>query len=64
MRGQIRAKTIRPLQDFLRRETASGFLLLVAAALGLAIANSPLGDGYFKLLDTYLIDVSFDLWGA
>ena len=64
MRGQIRAKTIRPLQDFLRRETASGFLLLVAAALGLAIANSPLGDGYFKLLDTYLIDVSFDLWGT
>ena len=64
MRGQIRAKTIRPLQDFLRRETASAFLLLVAAALGLAIANSPLGDGYFKLLDTYLIDVSFDLWGT
>jgi NhaA family Na+:H+ antiporter len=64
MRGRIRAKTIRPLQDFLHRETASGFLLLAAAALGLAIANSPLGDGYLKLLDTYLIDVSFDLWGA
>ena len=64
MRGQIRAKTIRPLQDFLRRETASGLLLLAAAAFGLAIANSPLGDGYFKLLDTYLIDVSFDLWGT
>jgi Na+:H+ antiporter, NhaA family len=64
MRGQIRAKTIRPLQDFLQRETSSGFLLLAAAAFGLAIANSPLGDGYFKLLDRYLIDLNFDIWGA
>ena len=64
MRDRIRAKTIRPLQDFLQRETSSGFLLLAAAAFGLAIANSSLGDGYFKLLDTYLIDVSFDLWGT
>jgi Na+:H+ antiporter, NhaA family len=64
MRERFRAKTIRPLQDFLHRETSSGFLLLAAATLGLAIANSSLGDGYFKFLDTYLIDVSFDLWGA
>ena len=64
MRDRIRATAIRPLQDFLHRETSSGFLLLAAAAFGLAIANSSLGDGYFKLLDTYLIDVSFDLWGT
>ena len=64
MRDRIRAKTIRPLQDFLQRETSSGFLLLAAAAFGLAIANSPLGDGYFKLLDRYLIDLNFDIWGA
>ena len=63
MRDRIRAKTIRPLQDFLDRETSSGFLLLAAAALGLAIANSPLGDGYFNLLDRYLIDLNFDFWG-
>ena len=64
MRDRIRAKTIRPLQDFLHRETSSGFLLLAAAALGLAIANSPLGDGYFNLLDRYLIDLNFDIWGT
>ena len=64
MRDRIRAKTIRPLQDFLQRETSSGFLLLAAAAFGLAIANSPLGDSYFNLLDRYLIDLNFDIWGA
>ena len=64
MRERIRAKTIRPLQDFLHRETSSGFLLLVAAALGLAIANSPLGGSYFNLLDRYPIDLNFDIWGA
>lgn len=64
MRDRIRAKTIRPLQDFLQRETSSGFLLLAAAAFGLAIANSSLGDGYFNLLDRYLIDLNFDIWGA
>jgi NhaA family Na+:H+ antiporter len=64
MRDRIRAKTIRPLQDFLHRETSSGFLLLAAAAFGLAIANSPLGDSYFNLLDRYLIDLNFDIWGA
>ncbi len=64
MRDRIRAKTIRPLQDFLHRETSSGFLLLAAAVLGLAIANSPLGDSYFKLLDSYLIDLNFDIWGT
>jgi NhaA family Na+:H+ antiporter len=63
MRDRIRAKAIRPLQDFLHRETSSGFLLLAAAALGLAIANSPLRDGYFNLLDRYLIDLNFDIWG-
>jgi NhaA family Na+:H+ antiporter len=63
MRDRIKAVTIRPLQDFLHRETSSGILLLVAAVIGLVVANSPLADGYFKLLERYLIDINFDLWG-
>ena len=42
---------ISPLKDFLGRESASGMLVLVAAALGLITANSPLSDRYFSVLD-------------
>lgn len=44
-------RRLSPLHDFLQRESAGGLLLLGAAALGLAVANSPLSDGYFNLLD-------------
>lgn len=40
-----------PLRDFLERESSSGILLLSAAALGLLVANSPLADRYFQILD-------------
>lgn len=40
-----------PFRDFLERESSSGILLLGAAALGLLIANSPLADQYFRVLD-------------
>jgi len=57
---------ISPLRDFLGRESTSGLLVLVAAALGLITANSPLSDRYFSVLDFnitvgsewYLIDFS------
>ena len=39
------------LNDFLHRESAGGILLLIAAALGLLAANSPLSNLYFKALD-------------
>jgi len=42
---------ISPLRDFLGRESTSGLLVLVAAALGLITANSPLSDEYFSFLD-------------
>ena len=41
---------IRPLRDFLHRESSSGVLILVAALLGLMFANSPLSDYYFGTL--------------
>ncbi len=44
-------QVIAPLRDFLHRETASGILILLASAVGLAIANSPISDRYFSLLD-------------
>jgi NhaA family Na+:H+ antiporter len=57
---------ISPLRDFLGRESTSGLLVLVAAALGLITANSPLSERYFSVLDFnitvgsewYLIDLS------
>ena len=42
---------ISPLRDFLGRESTSGMLVLLAAALGLLTANSPLSDEYFSSLD-------------
>ena len=44
-------RIIAPLRDFLRRESASGVLLVLAALAGLAIANSPLSSTYFSTLD-------------
>ena len=57
---------ISPLRDFLGRESTGGLLVLVAAALGLITANSPLSNRYFSTLETqiaigsdwYLIDLT------
>ena len=59
-------RRIAPLRDFLNRESTSGLLILVASALGLITANSPLSDNYFSTLDFklsfgadwYLIELS------
>ena len=59
-------RVIAPLRDFLHRESASGVLILLAAALGLLVANSPLSDSYFNALearfrigtDPILVDLS------
>jgi NhaA family Na+:H+ antiporter len=59
-------RRIAPLRDFLNRESTSGLLILVASALGLITANSPLSGNYFSTLDFklslgadwYLIELS------
>jgi NhaA family Na+:H+ antiporter len=56
--------------DFMRLETASGILLLVATIIAMLVANSPLSDIYNALLDTTVavqvgalaIDKPFLLW--
>jgi NhaA family Na+:H+ antiporter len=45
-------RILRPLQEFLSTATASGTLLLVAALLALAWANSPWGDAYERFWRT------------
>ena len=39
------------VREVLKNESASGSLILIASALGLIVANSPLSDTYFKVLD-------------
>jgi len=46
------------LKDFLKQESAGGIVLMVAAALALVVANSPLAPYYFDTLSTKL-NVSF-----
>ncbi|MGR4865002.1 Na+/H+ antiporter NhaA [Caulobacter sp. LARHSG274] len=57
--------TVRPLsalRAFLRSESAGGLLLMGAAALALAVANSPLADGYFHALHVKLAGLSLAHW--
>ena len=44
-------RSIRPLRDFLHRESSSGVLILIASALGLITANSPIASTYFSFLE-------------
>ena len=48
------AKRKSALRDFLDNESSSGIVILVAAALGLLIANSPLSTTYFETLDIHI----------
>lgn len=53
-------RQISPLAEFLHKESSSGLFLVLAACLGLVVANSPLSTYYFDLLAiTFTVDVSF-----
>ena len=43
-------RRISPLKEFLHKESSSGALLILAAAIGLIAANSPVADHYFDFL--------------
>jgi NhaA family Na+:H+ antiporter len=42
------------IERILQRETAGGLIIVGAAVIAVILANSPLGDSYFRLRDTYL----------
>ncbi|TDC09785.1 Na+/H+ antiporter NhaA [Streptomyces sp. 8K308] len=44
----------RSVAEFLRLEVTGGLALIIAAAIALALANSPISDGYFSLRDHHL----------
>jgi NhaA family Na+:H+ antiporter len=46
---------ISPLRDFLNRESTGGLLILIASIMGIIVANSPLSERYFSILDFHLI---------
>nr|WP_137678213.1 Na+/H+ antiporter NhaA [Parerythrobacter lutipelagi] len=58
------------LKDFLQKESAGGIVLIIAAALALAVANSPLASAYADILGipvvagigSFVIDKPMLLW--
>ena len=52
----------RALHSLLESESGSGIVLIVAAALALLIANSPLAPEYFGALDAYVGPLSVLHW--
>ncbi|MBZ9843889.1 Na+/H+ antiporter NhaA [Mesorhizobium sp. CA5] len=50
------------LREFLDGEAAGGIILMVAAALALIVANSPLAETYFAVLHAYLGPLSVSHW--
>lgn len=56
------AKALAYLNRFCAAEAAGGVVLMVAAAIALIVANSPLADGYFASLYWYVGGLSLGHW--
>ncbi|GAA4250877.1 Na+/H+ antiporter NhaA [Azospirillum formosense] len=50
------------IREFMSNEASGGILLMVAAALALVVANSPLSTAYFDTLHTYVLGLSIGHW--
>ncbi|MFZ3463330.1 Na+/H+ antiporter NhaA [Vibrio harveyi] len=50
------------IRDFFKMESAGGILLVIAAAIAMTIANSPLGESYQAMLHTYVFGMSVSHW--
>ncbi|HAS61801.1 MAG TPA: Na+/H+ antiporter NhaA [Vibrio sp.] len=50
------------IRDFFKLESAGGVLLVIAAAIAMIIANSPLNEIYQAFLHTYVFGMSISHW--
>ncbi len=50
------------IRDFFKMESAGGILLVIAAAVAMTIANTPLNDAYQGFLHTYILGMSVSHW--
>ena len=48
------ARVLHPIQEFIHNSASGGVVLMIAAVVALAIANSPLAGAYDALLDTHI----------
>ena len=61
-RTSVVGKLVMPVQEFIQTESSSGIILITAAVVAFAWANSPWAASYFALLDVRF-GVSFAAWG-
>ncbi|MER9300088.1 Na+/H+ antiporter NhaA [Mesorhizobium sp. M0621] len=58
----LKQRPVSVFREFLDSEAAGGIILMVAAALALIVANSPLAETYFAALHAYLGPLSVSHW--